>query len=153
MRRRTVTINWSYPVSLCDDLEHRLIDDNGIYCIYRKFGSNNKLIYIGKTYDSFRHRLKSHKKIWLSNKRGKMSVRFGIVEKPNTDRLDFEQYKKLLEDIESALIFRYKPEENLRKGDSYKYQSGYFLFIQNKGYRGDLDSTVDAKKQADPQCL
>lgn len=65
MRKHTVKIKWNYPILLENIYCKEDVNEHGIYCITRKYGDNEKIIYIGKTIDSFEHRLKSYEKSWL----------------------------------------------------------------------------------------
>ena len=75
-----VTLKWQYPCVI----ENVLIDDRiyerGVYYISRKFGRKETLLYIGKTYISFRDRLLSHiENEKFANYRGKLLVRLGFI--------------------------------------------------------------------------
>lgn len=99
MNIRNVTLEWSYPKLIDNILEDDRIYEKGIYCIYRRFGKNKTLLYIGKTADCFYNRITSHYENWINNYRGKKYVRLGIIISPKNYEDD------LIEDIEGALIY------------------------------------------------
>lgn len=53
MNIRNVTLDWSYPKLIDNIFTDDRIYEKGIYCIYRIFGKNKALLYIGKTSDCF----------------------------------------------------------------------------------------------------
>lgn len=139
MRKKSVTIEWSYPIVYSHAYEKDKCTENGIYYISRVFGGHETLIYIGKTVDCFSNRLKSHEESWLNTVRGEKYIRFGSIITPKTYDND------LIEDIESAIIYEMQPQNNYMKTCSYTYRSGYFVNINNTGYRGVLPQIIDGK--------
>lgn len=142
MRKKSVTIEWSYPIVCSRAYEKDKYTENGIYYISRVFGGHETLIYIGKTVDCFMNRIKSHEEVWLNTVRGKKYIRFGCILAPKTYDND------LIEDIESAIIYEMKPQNNYMKTCSYTYRSGYFVNINNTGYRGVLPQLINGRDQA-----
>lgn len=71
-KQKTIIINWSYPREFENAKETELsYEGYGIYCISRKFGGNETILYIGKTDWQFRDRLKNHKKAWMQTTEAK----------------------------------------------------------------------------------
>ncbi|MEA5135572.1 MAG: hypothetical protein VB035_05475 [Candidatus Fimivivens sp.] len=141
MRKRTVTIHWSYPTMLENIYEHNIIENIGIYCIYRKFGNKMSLLYIGKTSYSFKSRIYAHEKQWLYELRGQFYIRFGKIQSP------IQVNDALLEDVESALIYGVQPPYNEKKRNYYTNRTDYYVNIYNKGFRGDLPQIINAREQ------
>lgn len=139
MRRRSVTLKWSYPIEYTNAYNKEICTQTGIYYISRVFGGHETLIYIGKTVDCFFNRMKSHDENWLKSVRGKKYIRFGSIMTPK------EYANDLVEDIESAIIYEMQPQSNYMKTCAYTYRSGYFVNINNTGYRGVLPQTIDSK--------
>lgn len=142
MRKKSVTIEWSFPIVYSHAYEKEKCSEHGIYYISRVFGGHETLIYIGKTVDCFFNRLKSHDDTWLKTVRGQKYIRFGSILTPKT------YDNNLLEDIESAIIYEMQPHNNYMKTCGYTYRSFYFVNISNVGYRGVLPQMIDGKKHA-----
>lgn len=131
-----IKINWSYPREYENALETELSYEGfGLYCISRKFGGNETILYIGKTESRFRDRLKNHKKSWLSNYRGEKIVRFGTITKPITVTKD------IINDAESAIIYEIEPKHNTDKKKGYHFADLYK--IENTKFRGKLPKFID----------
>lgn len=138
MRIKTIKVNWSYPILYENIFSYGKIYEKGIYYLSRKFGNNETLLYIGKTNNSFFNRLYCHSD-WLSEYRGKILVRLGIIISPkNYD-------DSLITDIESAIIYKLKPIENTDKIKSYTYYNE--CKILNIGYKGVLPSVLSMREQ------
>ncbi|MFB5198043.1 GIY-YIG nuclease family protein [Neobacillus sp. KR4-4] len=56
--------------------------NNGIYAIYRIYGSKETFIYIGKTTRSFLQRINEHYNDWLFAVRGQIRIRIEILTFP-----------------------------------------------------------------------
>ena len=121
--------------------------ETGLYYISRKRENSDKLIYIGKTIDSFYHRLSAHRDTWLSDLKGPFYVRIGTIVSPQS------YDNNLLEDIESAIIMSTNSTNNRDKRWSYTYRSGYLVQIHNEGFYGELPRYIDAESQLDPSSL
>lgn len=147
MRRHTIKIHWSYPVLLDNVFTKDKVYETGLYYISRKWQNSEKLIYIGKTIDSFYNRLSAHRNTWLSELKGPFYVRIGTIVSPRY------YDNNLLEDIESAIIMNTNPPNNRDKRWSYTYRSGYLVQIYNEGYYGELPQFIDAQLQLDPSSL
>lgn len=131
-----ITITWHGPYKLQNIERYDIVNEIGIYAIYRVFGNNETLLYIGKTERSFLNRINEHTKEWLHLYRGQLYVRFGV--------LSFEPGKKFsskkLNDVESLLITYCKPPENT---SNYKYYSGREnIKIVNNGRFGMISKII-----------
>lgn len=131
-----ITITWHGPYKLQNIAKHEIVKEAGIYAIYRVFGNNETLQYIGKTERPFANRINEHAKEWLHAYRGQLYVRFGV--------LSFEPGKKFsskkLNDVESLLITYCKPPENT---SNYKYYTGQDdIEIKNIGRAGLIPKTI-----------
>lgn len=137
-KQKTIIVKWSYPREFENAKETELsYEGYGIYCISRKFGGNETILYIGKTDTQFRDRLKSHSTIWLNNYKGEKIVRFGTITQPITVT------SEIINDTESAIIYDIKPKHNISKIKSYGYFEEYIIL--NKGYRGKLPKIIDIR--------
>ena len=74
-----ITITWHGPYKLQNIDKYHIVNKTGIYAIYRVFGNNETLQYIGKTERSFVSRINEHAKEWLHHYRGQLYVRFGVL--------------------------------------------------------------------------
>lgn len=148
MRKKTINISWSRAIGL-DNLENEYnsykAENGGIYIITRKWGElcgnprAEKILYIGKTHRNFLKRIEEHKVKWLSEVRGSIYIRLGIIDQNISN--------DLLEDIESAIIMECQPQENLQKKKSYTYRSNYLVCIQSMGMGDLIPKTINAKEQ------
>lgn len=152
MRKKTITINWSNKIPITDYEKFHDADKNGVYMITRVWGAYSgnehpeKVLYIGKTFRTFSQRIAEHQAYWIPELRGKIFVRFGTIS-PNT------YDNKLLEDIESVLIYHEQPEENTSKRNGYTFQSDYLPYIINKGIKLPIDKEIDGREQLDKESL
>lgn len=99
------------------------------------------LLYIGKTSYSFKSRISAHEKQWLYELRGQVYIRFGKIQSPT------QINDALLEDVESALIYGVQPPYNEKKRNCYTNRTDYYVYIHNKGFRGDLPQIINALEQ------
>lgn len=135
---KTVNVRWYGPYSF-DSLIHRDISINrGIYAIYRIYGENETLLYIGKTSRSFLTRISEHNKHWLWNVKGRIQIRLGLLEFPNGGHFTSQK----LSDVESLLILWHTPKENTTSTVYYRGRSN--LEVYNFGRRGLLDKKVSS---------
>ena len=141
MNIRNVTIEWTYPKQIDKVFDDERINNIGIYCIYRVYGTTETLLYIGKTFNSFKSRLKMHNESWINDYRGEKYVRLGNIISPQN------YHDVLLTDVESALIYEKnpKPIHNTDKINGYRYT--YDLNIYNIGYRGQLPKLISNRNQ------
>ena len=131
-----IKVKWSYPREFENAKETELsYEGYGVYCISRKFGNKETIIYIGKTARQFRDRLKDHQSKWLDDYRGEKIVRFGTITQPKTVT------KEIINDLESAIIFEIHPTHNTDKKNGYHYTEEYKII--NEGYRGLLPKEID----------
>lgn len=137
-KQKTIIVKWSYPREFENAKETELsYEGNGIYCISRKFGGNETILYIGKTDKQFRDRLKSHSSIWLNDYKGEKIVRFGTITKPVTVT------SEIINDVESAIIYDIKPKHNKSKINGYQFFEEYIVL--SEGYRGKLPKMIDIR--------
>lgn len=139
MNIRNITLEWSYPKRLENIFDDERVYDKGIYCIYRRFGGNDTLIYIGKTKDSFFNRLSCHCENWINKYRGEKFVRLGVIVSPQV------YDDQIIEDVESALIYEMQPLHNTDKCKTYHYT--YECKVKNTRYRGHLPEEVSMREQ------
>lgn len=74
---KTITIKWSYPKKVDDVLQSQTLKEErwGLYQISTKIDKDVTFLYIGKSWEDYHKRLKSHKKTGLNNTKAKnMSV-------------------------------------------------------------------------------
>lgn len=135
MKIKTVKIEWSYPRAYENIFNSPKINGVGIYCLSRKYGDKETLLYIGKSNHSFKSRLNSHQE-WFEQYKGKRLVRLGIIAWP--EKLD----DKLTSFVESALILATEPYENTQSRKSYTYFDDCEYEIINTGYRGLLPKII-----------
>jgi hypothetical protein len=139
---RQIVLDWSrlYRWQEPEGLPEEVALEIGIYQISRIFGGGDEgLIYVGIVWSdqrNFRMRMQEHRKKWLSNLRG-IHFRFGTIRPLR----GLSQTRELVEEIEGALVFHLKPEENTSKISSYSIR--YDLIIMNRGSRGPLPPRVD----------
>ena len=131
-----ITITWHGPYKLQNIDKYGIANKTGIYAIYRVFGNNETLQYIGKTERPFVYRINEHAKDWLHVYRGQLFIRFGV--------LSFEPGKKFsskkLDDVESLLITYCKSPENT---SNYKYYRGREnIKITNNGRVGLIPKII-----------
>lgn len=135
-----VHINWFGAYRFDHHFNEREISlQKGIYAIYRVFGGKETLLYIGLTTRSFQKRLNEHDKDWLSNVRGELKIRLGVLEFPNGGRYSEQKLK----DVESLLIVWHKPSMNT--SSTVYYRRRFNLVIINNGRRGLIEKRVAAE--------
>ena len=137
---RVVHVTWSYPKVWASALKALEATENGVYQIYRSFGSANSLLYIGLVKADSRDfctRMHEHRRDWLYEKRGEIYLRFGHIRVFKGMALTDD----LIEEVESALIFEAQPPENTQKKSSYSIRQD--LIVKNFGYRGALPEEID----------
>ena len=134
----TVNVRWYGPYSF-DSLIYRDISLNrGIYAIYRVYGENETLLYIGKTSRNFLSRISEHNKHWLWSVKGRIQIRLGLLEFPNGGNFSAQK----LSDVESLLILWHTPKENTTS--TVYYRGRYNLEVYNLGRRGLLDKKISS---------
>lgn len=135
-RNLNIVVKWSYPREFENALGTVLsYEGYGIYCISRKFGGKETILYIGKTTRRYRDRLKDHKNKWLHLYKGEKIVRFGTITQPVTVT------QEIINDVESAIIYEIKPLQNTDKINRYFFTEEYK--ISNTGFKGLLPKYID----------
>lgn len=131
----TFIVKWYGPYSLDRSNFCDVAYEKGIYMVTRKWGNaQESLQYIGRTTRSLEQRIKEHN-WWLSEMRGNLQIRYGIVEIQPGQRFS----GKRLADIEALLIIWHKPKENTV---NYDWYYGRELTVINKGRYGPLKREV-----------
>jgi predicted GIY-YIG superfamily endonuclease len=131
-----IKVKWSYPREFENAKETELSYEGfGVYCISRKFGGKESIIYIGKTTRQFRDRLRDHSSKWLNNYRGEKIVRFGTITQPRTVTVE------IINDVESAIIYEIEPIHNTDKINKYTFSETYKII--NEGFKGQLPKEMD----------
>jgi hypothetical protein len=134
----TVIVRWYGPYSLDSLFQKEIALELGVYAIYRVFGENETLLYIGKTSRSFWQRINEHNNDWLWGVRGQIRIRIGLLEFPNGRRFSTQK----LSDVESLLILWHAPKENTTS--TIYYRGRFDLEIYNYGRRGLIDKRISA---------
>ena len=141
---RRITIEWSYPIEINKILQKESMNDIGIYYISRTFGEKKSILYIGKTTDAFKKRLKDHKAKWLDTYKGQKHVRLGKIISPKN--ISEEELKTLINDAERTIIFylsNLDEHELVANVVSTNFTTfDYTLKITNVGYKGQLPSEL-----------
>ncbi|WBL17536.1 GIY-YIG nuclease family protein [Sutcliffiella sp. NC1] len=136
----TVHVRWYGAYSLDNFYNKEIALYTGIYAIYRVYGEKETLLYIGKTTRSFWKRISEHHKDWLWSVKGKIQIRFGLLEFPNGGRYS----AKKLADVESLLILWHLPKENTIS--TCYYRGRVDLEVINHGRRGLLAKRISANE-------
>lgn len=153
-RLRNVEIYWSYPI-LWDNIQsNKYINNNGVYYISKKintrWGVKERPLYIGETKVSFGERFKQHKnnRSPFLDEKGNLYVRLGVISKPQ-NLSNYPDYKKLLRNIESALIAEINPLIDNRLcnvSQTECYTLWYHLRIYNFGFRGMIPPEINNRE-------
>lgn len=132
---KKITIEWSYPKKVDGVLSSPTSKDEnwGLYQISTKTESEIKFLYIGKSWNDYHKRLKSHKKSWFDHYEGEKYVRFGSFRTKITEQQ--------LDEIESAVIFQTKLIQNNKSTISYRVSNEYK--ISSNGNRGEVDALIE----------
>jgi hypothetical protein len=138
IRMTTVHIRWYGAYSFESFYNKDIALSSGIYAIYRVYGEKESLLYIGKTSRTFWQRISEHQKDWLWDVKGKIQIRLGLLEFPDSGRYA----SKKLADVESLLILWHLPKENTTSTGYYWGRDD--LEIINLGRRGLLAKRVSA---------
>lgn len=135
---KKIQIDWSYPKEYKSLLNSRdnSLDNWGLYQIILldRHGVEH-LIYIGKAFNNFRSRLKSHLHKFSSYE-GILKVRLGSII--NTSMNDIQ-----LQDVEKAIILYTNPLRNSKA--TYSYNSTDEYLIESFGSRGFVPQLIDTK--------
>lgn len=142
-KAKSLHINWSDPKPI-DDIIEDLSDEIGLYYITRLYNGVETSLYIGKSENATKSRLRSHRRDWTYHyTHSKILVRIGTITYPKLISDD------MINDAESALIFEHGCGiygtkvlvENTDKIHSYNYNDLYR--IKNYGNRFQLKPIVD----------
>lgn len=128
------TVKWYGPYNYDRSYLPDSAYETGIYAVTRIWGNSESLVYIGSTKRCLCQRIGEHD-WWLSELRGILHLRYGIVELLPGQRFSL----KRLKDIESLLISWHQPKENTV---NYNYYYGRELRVINSGRRGPLAKEV-----------
>lgn len=134
-KRQKIIIRWSQDVAVEDIAGYQERKNDDLYFVLRKrrilFVPSYLPLYIGMTYrQSLYERLKNHHKLpkIIDNKPfwGDIILRFGQLILPPNRRMS----EKLVDDVESLLIYQVKPPYNVTNRSSYNRRK---LAIRNMG--------------------
>ena len=134
-----ITITWYGPYKLQNIAKYDIANRTGIYAIYRVFGKNETLRYIGKTERPFVKLINEHTREWLCLYRGQLYIRFGVLSFMPGKRFS----SKKLADVESLLITYCEPPENTSNCKYYRGRDN--IIVVNNGRFGlipKIDSTA-----------
>lgn len=137
---RKITIKWSYPTEINSLIEKEAVNDIGVYFITTRRRGKQAPLYIGRTVENFKKRLKRHRNEWLDTYSGEKYVRLGRIISPK--HLSDEELTTIIEDAEKTIILFMSQTEGYRLPANYiNTQSACFekpLKITNTGFRGRL---------------
>lgn len=134
---KKIQIEWSYPKEYQALLNSRDISLNywGLYQItLLDRNGNEHLLYVGKAFNNFKSRLKSHL-LKFSVLDGTLKVRLGHIQTSMNDNQ--------LQDVEKAIILFTNPIKNSKA--TYSYNSTDEYLIESFGYRGFVPKLIDTK--------
>lgn len=143
-----VKVKWTRDLDIEESLEHEDKRYEFLYMVLRKRKYRGdiryKILYIGMTYNQYlSDRLKNHHKFWdiVDNQYGKgeLVIRFGNIIFPPNRRIS----KKLVSNIEAALIQEVQPEYN--EMSIYAYR-GREIKITNLGDYEPLPDKIDTSE-------
>ncbi len=139
---RKVTVDWSYPREFDSAYDSDKSYGQGLYQITRKFGENEKLLYIGIVKSpnrDFYKRITEHLG-WLNDVRGQKFFRFGSIMPCQGLTID----EQLIEEVESVVIYESQPEYNeMKKND---YSTRHPIEVMNTGNYGFLPKLIDSNE-------
>ena len=143
MKDKILRIQWSEPIELNELLESDIAELQGLYYITRIFGTKETSLYLGIATgnNTVKNRLRSHKKEWLYQYRGKIYVRIGRIVYPrNYDDV-------MIDHAESAILYEQSNVfyENTCKTKSYTYTELYR--IENIGNIFELKEKIRMHEQ------
>ena len=149
--RRKIEIEWSKPLSIeafWNDVRRKEI---GLYCVSRKNGGLETLLYIGKATVSFSKRIRGHQNDkddwWMNELTNSILIRLGRITHPK------EYTEADIQVAENGLIYEMKPVGNIKQVNqyTYNYKNSHgnmvgLAVIENKGNKL-LRSTIDMYEQ------
>jgi hypothetical protein len=139
-----ISILWSYP-RLYDSVinsKDLILSNRGIYQITTKNLQGDALIYVGKSYDSFKSRIHKHS-TFLKKYSGIKFISFGILTEPNSTSKS--QLKHFINDVEKAIIFETQPIHNIQAMQSYSTRKNRDYHISNFGYTGFIPEFINTQ--------
>ncbi|NMC32397.1 MAG: GIY-YIG nuclease family protein [Veillonellaceae bacterium] len=131
-----ITINWTGPYKMDNICYYERTYQGGIYAISRIWGSNESLLYLGRTERNFATRINEHQKQWLSEVSGQIKLRFGILQYSEGKKASSSK----LNDAEAMLINWHKPTYNIMC-KNYYYGRDKLVLI-NMGRKGQLADRI-----------
>lgn len=144
--QRRVEIAWHAPLSWEDAKDSNTGANIGVYQICRAWSANDKLLYIGLVKSerrSFYIRMNEHRKVWVNERRGAITYRFGDIHPYE----GVAYSEELFEEVEGALILKLQPPYNVKKKKSFTIRRE--LLIINSGDRGFAPAKLDTSIEFD----
>ncbi len=149
--RRKIEIEWSKPLSIEAFWNDVRRNEIGLYCVSRKNGGLETLLYIGKATVSFSRRIRGHQNDkddwWMNELTNSILIRLGRITHPT------EYTEADIQVAENGLIYEMKPVGNIKQVNQYTYNyknsNGNMVglaVIENKGNKL-LKSTIDMYEQ------
>ena len=140
---RRINVDWTYPREYNSAINSDHSIGQGLYQITRKIGDNETLLYIGivtsKERDLYQ-RLEEHRTKWLDEVRGTIIIRFGRIVPCQGLTID----EKLIDEVESLLIFETQAKINIQKKQSYTVR--HDIEVTNTGNYGKLPKVIDSNE-------
>ena len=145
-KKPVVVLKWSTPILLEDAIKSRTALVTGVYCIIRRYGSNETNIYIGKSVDGgIKSRLQRHLNSEKTEKQGKYYASFVDIPVDSV----FDDYDRVVEDIETLLIYDAQPKCNKQKRKPPVRLYNMDFIIKNAGYKlPKVSAVIDAGQLA-----
>ena len=123
----------------------------GLYCVSRKNGGLETLLYIGRATVSFSKRIRGHQNDkddwWMNELTNSILIRLGRITHPT------EYTEADIQVAENGLIYEMKPVGNIKQVNqyTYNYKNSHgnmvgLAVIENKGNKL-LKSTIDMYEQ------
>ena len=128
------------------------VNIKGVYILYDKL---KKPIYVGKSGNCIRHRLRTH----LETKPKSIDYYdnlFMLYKRQNYKYFSFIETKEdLAPFLEQHLIKKYKPKFNIEYNDNFKYDKGWYSFLKecetNKENKFHREFIIQKKKEEKEQ--
>ena len=149
--RRKIEIEWSKPLSIEAFWNDVRRNEIGLYCVSRKNGGLETLLYIGRATVSFSKRIRGHQNDkddwWMNELTNSIIIRLGRITHPT------EYTEADIQVAENGLIYEMKPVGNIKQVNqyTYNYKNSHgnmvgLAVIENKGNKL-LKSTIDMYEQ------
>lgn len=140
---KTILVDWTEPMFFEDALNSTVASRHGIYQITTAGTKFEHLIYIGMVQSSrrtFYQRLLEHQERLLQQYNQKrILIRFGKLQSPG-----YRVTRRLIKEVEGAIIFEVKPSGNLQGLNSYSLRED--IIIKHTGDRGFIPKQINTKK-------